>query len=269
MDCYSRCGPRAATGSTPRPTSSASAAWSACSPRACRRLRPRGSLQLKALWASPPRWLTGPTAELPGQLEAALGAMDEPAAQAVLDRLFSDLTVEAVLRDVLVPYLQRLGERWVAGKVSVAQEHFASGVVRGRLLGLARGWGSGVGPHALLACPPGESHDIGLLMFGIVLHRGGWRVGYFGVDTPLEDLVPVARGAKPDLVVLAASDPAHFHRVAPAIADLGTVAPLLLGGEGAREYATACEGTDPPGILLTDDPVTAAERLTNPALRGG
>lgn len=212
---------------------------------------------------------TGPTAELSGQLEAALGAMDEPAAQAVLDRLFSNLTVEAVLRDVLVPYLQRLGERWVAGEVSVAQEHFASGVVRGRLLGLAQGWGSGVGPHALLACPPGESHDIGLLMFGIVLHRGGWRVGYFGVDTPLEDLVPVARGAKPDLVVLAASDPAHFHRSAPAIADLGTVAPLLLGGEGAREYATAGEGTDAPGILLTDDPVTAAERLTNPALRVG
>lgn len=208
-------------------------------------------------------------AELPSQLEAALDALDEPAAQAVLDRLFSDLTVEAVLRDILLPYLQRLGERWSAGEVTIAQEHFASSVVRGRLLGLARGWGSGVGPHALLACPPGESHDIGLLMFGIVLHRGGWRVGYFGADTPLEDLVPVARAAKPDLMVLAASDPAHFHRLAPTIADLGTVAPLLLGGEAAREYATAGEGTDPPGILLTDDPVTAAERLTKPALRGG
>ena len=207
--------------------------------------------------------MPGPKTDLPSRLEAALDAMDEPAAQAVLDRLFSNLTVEAVLRDVLVTYLQRLGDRWAAGEVSVAQEHFASGVVRGRLLGLARGWGSGVGPHALLACPPGESHDIGLLMFGIVLHRGGWRVAYFGVDTPLEDLVPVARGTKPDLVVLAATDPAHFHRLAPTIAELGTVAPLLLGGEGAREYATAGEGTDPPGILLT------AERLTNPAPRGG
>ncbi len=211
---------------------------------------------------------TAPGAAVPAQLESALDAMDEPAAQAVLDRLFSDLTVEAVLREVLVPYLQRLGERWAAGEVSVAQEHFASGVVRGRLLGLARGWGSGVGPHALLACPPGERHDIGLLMFGIVLHRGGWRVGYFGVDTPLEDLVPLAQGVNPDLVVLAASDPGHFQRLAPTIAQLGTVAPLLLGGEGARGYATTGEGTD-PGILLTDDPVTAAERLTNPALRDG
>ena len=212
---------------------------------------------------------TGPRADLPARLEAALDEMDEPAAQALLDRLFSALTVEAALRDVLIPYLQRLGERWAAGEISVAAEHFASGVVRGRLLGLARGWGSGVGPHALLACPPGESHDIGLLMFGIVLHRGGWRVGYFGVDTPLEDLVSVARGARPDLVVLAASDPAHFLRAAPTITRLGTEAPLLLGGEGARGHATAWEGTDLSGMVLTDDPVTAAERLTNPALRGG
>jgi DNA-binding transcriptional MerR regulator len=207
--------------------------------------------------------------DLPARLEAALDEMDEPAAQAVLDRLFSDLSVEAALRDVLMPYLQRLGERWAAGEISVAQEHFASGVVRGRLLGLARGWGRGVGPHALLACPPGEGHDIGLLMFGIVLHRGGWRVGYFGVDTPLEDLVSVARAAKPDLVVLAASDPAPLHRSATAIARLGTETPLLLGGHGARAYAGAGEGTDASGIVLTDDPVTAAERLTNPALRAG
>jgi DNA-binding transcriptional MerR regulator len=219
--------------------------------------------------APPQVAMTVSGAELPTQLEAALDAMDEPTAQAVLDRLFSELTVEAVLRDVLVPYLQRLGERWAAGEVGVAQEHFASGVVRGRLLGLARGWGSGVGPHALLACPPGESHDIGLLMFGIVLHRGGWRVGYFGVDTPLEDLLSVARGSEPDLVVLAASDPRHFHRSAAPIAQLGSLGPLLLAGEGAREYGTTADETEPPGILLNDDPVTAAEQLTDPALRGG
>lgn len=210
----------------------------------------------------------GPGADLPHLLEGALDALDEPAAQAALDRLFSDLTVEAALRDVLVPYLQRLGERWAAGKVNVAQEHFASGVVRGRLLGLARGWGSGVGPQAMLACPPGETHDLGLLMFGIVLHRRGWRVRYFGADTPVEDLVAVARDAEPDLVVLAASDPAHFHRLVPTIAELRSVAPLMLGGEGAREYAAGGEGTDQPGFLMTEDPVTAAERLTSSAPRG-
>jgi MerR family transcriptional regulator, light-induced transcriptional regulator len=220
---------------------------------------------------APPGGVTAPLATadlgaLARQLEESLDMMDEPTAQSVLDRLFSDLTVEAVLRDVLVPYLQRLGARWAAGEVSVAQEHFASGVVRGRLLGLARGWGRGLGPHALLACPPGERHDLGLLMFGIVLHRGGWRVGYFGVDTPLEDLLPVARAAEPDLIVLAASDPAHFRPWSATIGELGAVAPLLLGGEGARHLADTFNATRPPEVL-TENPVTAAERLTAARLR--
>lgn len=215
---------------------------------------------------APPQ-VAADTGELRGELERSLDQMDEPAAQDVLDRLFSELTVEAVLRDVLLPYLRRLGDRWAAGEISVAQEHFASGVVRSRLVGLARGWGRGLGPHALLACPPGEGHDIGLLMFGIVLHRGGWRVGYFGVDTPLEDLLPVAQAAVPDLVVLAASDPEHFKAGKTAISQLAAVAPLLLAGAAARQLAGVDGQADPPGVLLTDDPVTAAERLTAAPLR--
>src|SRR5262245_14035177 len=87
-----------------------------------------------------------PSVRLPGgegmsdlaeRLRAALDGFDEPLAQAVLDRLLTDLTVETVLRDVLMPYLRDLGDRWERGEVSVAQEHFASNVLRGRLSGMA------------------------------------------------------------------------------------------------------------------------------------
>ena len=37
-------------------------------------------------------------------LRQALAELDEPAAQALLDRLLADFTVETVLRDVVVPY---------------------------------------------------------------------------------------------------------------------------------------------------------------------
>ena len=106
----------------------------------------------------------------------------------MLDRLLADLSVPAVLRDVVLPYLAELGERWQRGTASVAMEHFASNLIRGRLAGLARGWGSGHGPQALLACPPGELHDMALMVFGIVLHRNGWRIGYLGASTPVEEL---------------------------------------------------------------------------------
>jgi len=61
----------------------------------------------------------------------------------VPDRLLADLSVPAVLRDVVLPYLADLGERWQRETASVAMGHFASNLIRGRLAGLARGWGAG------------------------------------------------------------------------------------------------------------------------------
>jgi MerR family transcriptional regulator, light-induced transcriptional regulator len=101
-----------------------------------------------------------------GALTASLDRLDEQAANAALDQLFATYTVETVLQEVILPYLHSLGERWEAGEVSVAHEHFASNLIRGRLLGLAQGWGQGQGPGAILACVPGEQHELGLLVFG-------------------------------------------------------------------------------------------------------
>ena len=194
-------------------------------------------------------------------LRDALDGMDEPAAQSVLDRLLTDFTVETVLRDVLLPYLHELGERWEQEAISVAQEHFASHVVRGRLSGLARGWGNGRGPQALLACPPGELHDLALLAFGIVLNRNGWRVGYLGVNTPLPDTIQVASDLGPALVILAATTPEPFTSSLAELSQLAAMAPLVVAGAGATQQLADAIGAR----LLTEDPVTAAQHLAGSA----
>jgi MerR family transcriptional regulator, light-induced transcriptional regulator len=190
-------------------------------------------------------------------LAQALDELDEPSAQATLDRLLADFTVETVLRDVLMPYLHELGVRWQQGIISVAQEHFASNVVRGRLTSLARGWGEGNGPLAILACPPEELHDLALLVFGIVLNRNGWRVGYLGVSTPLDDVMSTATEMHPDLVVLAATTPERFARHAEQLSQLARIAPLALAGEGATRHLADAVGAR----LLGGDAVTEAQRL--------
>src|SRR4051812_10832635 len=108
-------------------------------------------------------------------LGAALEAFDEPYAQAVLDSLLNAMNLDPFLCEVVLPYLHELGERWQRGEVSIAQEHFAVAVLRGRLLGLARGWGRGLGPRALLACLPGEQHDMGLIAFALAFQREALR----------------------------------------------------------------------------------------------
>jgi DNA-binding transcriptional MerR regulator len=207
-----------------------------------------------------PRRAAPAASELPGALRQALDTFDEPAAQAVLDRLVSDLSLTTVLRDVVLPYLTGLGERWESGTASVAQEHFASNVIRGRLAGLARGWGDGHGPRAILACPPGELHDLALMVFGIVLNRNGWRIDYLGTSTPVEELTRTAGARHPDLVVLAATLPENLDPLVAQLTALARHSPLALAGAGATPEIAAAVGAR----LLAGDPVTEAENIEWP-----
>jgi MerR family transcriptional regulator, light-induced transcriptional regulator len=206
--------------------------------------------------AAGPDRVPTPESELSDVLRQALDAFDEPAAQAVLDRLLSDLSLTTVLRDVVLPYLTELGERWERGTASVAQEHFATNVIRGR----PRGWGNGHGPRAVLACPPGELHDLALMIFGIVLHYSGWRIDYLGMSTPVEELTRTVDARHPDLVVVAATLPETLGPLAAQLTALAQHAPLVLAGAGATPQVAAAVGAR----LLTGDPVTEAEHIEWP-----
>jgi DNA-binding transcriptional MerR regulator len=192
------------------------------------------------------------------ELADALDRFDEPRAQAVIDTLLASATVDAVLVQVVLPYLHELGERWERGEASIAQEHFASALLRGRLLGLARGWGRGLGPLALLACLPGEQHELGLVAFGIALRARGWRIAYLGADTPLETLEAAARSLAPDLVVLTAATDDRVPLVTRELRQLARRHRLALGGGGVADGAVAAVGA----LLLTGDPVASADRVT-------
>ena len=189
------------------------------------------------------------------QLRAALDALDEAGAQAALDRLLAELSVETVLHAAVLPYLHELGERWERGDASVGQEHFASGVLRGRLLGLARGWGRGAGPQALLACAPGERHELGLIAFGLGLRERGWRIVYLGPDTPLETVRELSASLAADAAVIVTTTAAHLEGERAALAALARSVPLWLAGAGAGAELAATVGA----TLLDADPLAAAE----------
>lgn len=193
--------------------------------------------------------------DLISELRAATDRYDAAAAHAALDRVFGSLSLEFALSEVVIPFLRDLGDRWAIGEVSVAQEHFVANLVRGRLLGVAGDWGARGGPVAVLACMPGEHHDLGLVVLGILLSRRGWRVTFLGADTPFETLESGARTLDPVVVVLATLDQRVFTRHVEAITALaaagrvGVVAPVaaadvaatgaeLLDGEIADVAAT-------------------------------
>lgn len=197
------------------------------------------------------------TEGLATELAEALDRYDEDGANRVLDRLLAALSLETVMQQVLLPYLHLLGHRWASGEISVSQEHFASSLIRGRLLGLARGWGTGSGPSLLLACPPGEEHDLGLLMFGIAAWRRGWRIVYLGQDTPVETIAQAAAAVEPALVVLAVAEGTSIAPYTDELQRLAKRVPVAVGGGISAEEVSSL------GLrVLEGDPVEAARSIT-------
>jgi MerR family transcriptional regulator, light-induced transcriptional regulator len=169
------------------------------------------------------------------RLVAAARAYDEATVHAILDQALAGFSLEPVLRDLVLPALREIGTEWEQGQLEIGQEHFASSLVRERLLSLARLWGRGGGPLAILACAPGERHDIGLIAFGLVLRSHGWRILFLGADTPIATLRRAVETTDPRLVVVACMDSELLEDQSTELRRLGRAAPLVLAGTGATD----------------------------------
>lgn len=199
-----------------------------------------------------------PALEEPNRaLRAALVGFDEVGAHGALDRLVASLSLEAFLRDVVLPLLQEIGDGWESGDITIAQEHFASNLIRGRLTALGRGWGRGSGRHALLAAPAGEQHDLGLVVLALLLRDHGWRVTFLGADTPIETIADTSRRVAPEVVVLAML---KSLELAPAdVRRLARGPRVVIAGLGATPALASKLGVE----HFDGGPIEAAEFLAN------
>jgi DNA-binding transcriptional MerR regulator len=203
------------------------------------------------------------SAELPGQvasrslrlLRRGFLDYDEGTVERTLNDVFRAFTVEAVMRDVIFPFLNEIGDAWAEGIATAGQEHFASTLIESRLMSLARGWGTGTGTRALLACPAGENHTLGLVGFGIALARRGWRITFLGENVPASSIEHAARQVRPALVMLAAAQTGPFQASADQLKPLAATRRTAMAGTGASESLARRIGAE----YIATDPVTAAE----------
>lgn len=191
-------------------------------------------------------------------LRTSLEAFDDAPAEEVMGRLLRNFSPALVLRDVLLPFLAGIGDRWACGEVTVAQEHFASQFCETRLRALARGWGRGGDRCAVLACAPGERHQLGLMTFGIVLRNRGWRIVFLGADTPLVCVRQAAEATGASAVVMSATRDDLLHGCRRELVTDETT-PLFFGGAGATGDVAASARAD----ALPADVIVAAQELSS------
>jgi methanogenic corrinoid protein MtbC1 len=184
--------------------------------------------------------------DLRDTLTAAIKENDPRTVSATLDQAFAVLPLERALAEVVSPALRWAGDAWERGELSVAQEHAITAKVRAHLGKLISEGQGGVRGSAVLACAPGEHHDIGLLMLAVMLRADGWRVEFLGADTPVDAAVAFAERIGADMLCLSASRPESvdvLRKTLPAVEPIGAIRIVVGGAAITPEIAGELDAT--------------------------
>lgn len=159
--------------------------------------------------------------------------------EALVNQAFALYPCEKTITDIAVPVLVETGALWERGEISVAHEHFVSQLFATKLRSLVDATASGSAGLAVLACVPGERHELGLLCAAALLQMDGWRVVYLGQDTPLRQAFDLASDGDAKVVAVAATIARHARDAAPELAALERAHPELRVERGGAAFGGA------------------------------
>ncbi len=144
-----------------------------------------------------------------GYLERIIGAIgrfDEDEVEEVYNSALALHPMPLVTDRLLLPLLCELGRRWETGQGSVAEEHFLSAYLRNKLgARFHHRSRTGQGRRLLVACLPGEQHELGLLMFSLLAVDRGMQIVMLAANVPLVELPAAAKRGRCEAIVLSAT----------------------------------------------------------------
>ncbi len=170
-------------------------------------------------------------------IEAIL-TMDVVQADQELARAATLFPTRELVKKVVAPILDEVGERWAHKEFGIAHERLASGLVRSILGSLSRLCAPVDSAGTMvLATPSGERHEFGVLFAGLLSASLGWRVVNLGADVPAAEIAFAVRST--NARVLALSLATWNQRIDEELAAISRLIPIstrvwIGGAEAAR-----------------------------------
>ena len=142
-------------------------------------------------------------APVPRSVMAAIERMDYSEAERELSLLAAVLSPRDLVHRVALPLMREVGEAWHEGRMSVAQEHMTTSLLR-NLFGALIPLHQKTAPTSKLmfVTPTGEQHEFGILASAMLAVGGGLGAIYLGTNLPAEEIVLAAQKTAPQAVVL-------------------------------------------------------------------
>lgn len=155
--------------------------------------------------AIPPAAPDSTLATLRAEWVEACTDFDETTAEQILNQAFSVFPIEAVCTELIQKGISDIGSLWYENRLSVQQEHFASGLAMRRLDALLSAAPAPSRKETILVgCPATEWHTFTPLLLSLLLRRRGYKVIYLGANVPADRFTETAKDTKADVVLLVA-----------------------------------------------------------------
>jgi len=129
-------------------------------------------------------------------------AIDADGLERTLWQAVMTLGAQSFLDDVVGSLLTQIGEGWVKGEITPAQEHLSTGIIIQILQRLTDQARVKDGPTLVVATLQGELHGLGARLTSAVAIFEGWRVVYLGTDLPVVDIVTTAESVNASAVAI-------------------------------------------------------------------
>jgi DNA-binding transcriptional MerR regulator/methylmalonyl-CoA mutase cobalamin-binding subunit len=202
------------------------------------------------------------------ELISALDPLDRVTFEKRLNGAVAVVPFDEALHGILLPLQEQVGQRWHDGLTDIATEHYVTNQIRQKIYAAMNQLPvAEFGPKIVVACPPGEEHDIGALTVAYRCRVRGCRVYYLGANLPISSLGKLCQEAEPDLAILSMPSTLPEHNVTQLIEALTReVRPsttVFAGGKGALASRDQLERSR----ILVLDSFTALDDLLDNSMR--
>jgi MerR family transcriptional regulator, light-induced transcriptional regulator len=145
---------------------------------------------------------------------------------------------EEALHGILLPLQEQVGQLWHDGYLDVAIEHYVTKQIQQKIFSAMNQLPvAEFGAKVVVACPPGEEHDIAAFAVAYRCRVRGCRVHYLGANVPLVSLTKLCEQLEPDLTIMSfpvALSEANATELVQTLADeVRLASDLAVGGHGA------------------------------------
>jgi DNA-binding transcriptional MerR regulator len=173
---------------------------------------------------------------------AAAEGMDAVELRHILGEAEVVFTPDRIWYEVVAPALRHLGEQATQTGAGIGAEHLTSSLVMTWLRGVLEGAVEPQGaPRVVVACGPGELHELGSLMFVRALRGKGLRALYAGANSPLSALIEARRMPGVAMLCVTATMAATAEALVDLLPDLeqapapASAARLAVAGPGFQD----------------------------------